>query len=189
MQQSKLNHMMIDVETLGLAEGTTVIAIGVVLFNPETGEFGQKRHYLPPTDTQGGTVDLDTVSWWLRTGPAQLQNMLARNPEHGTPATWDEVADDIAVLTKTFNVDTLWANGIDFDLPILSAALDRCADSNPVAEFTYQQRRCLRQWKFAATHSGWEPTPRPDNLPKHNALADATWQAQVACSLWAYLTK
>lgn len=189
MQQSPLNHMMIDVETMGITTDTTVLAIGVVIFNPETGEFGQQRHYLPPVDGQGGTISFDTIRWWMKTDAAKFAAMLEQDAKVGQPMDWDSISDDIAALTKAFNVDTIWANGIDFDIPILSAALERTSTSNPLAEFSYSQRRDVRQWKFAAIHGGWEVPTRPVDLPKHDALADAIWQARVVCSLWAYLSK
>lgn len=189
MLPSKLNHMMIDVETLGLTPDTTVTEIGIVLFNPETGEFGQQRHYLPPVDGQGGTISFDTLRWWLKTDATRLASVLAQDPKVGVPTPWEIVSEDIAALTKMFDVDTIWAKGVDFDFPILSAAFDRTSSSNPLNAFSYRQKRCVRQWQFAAEHNGWEATSRPVDLPPHNALADAIWQARTVCSFWAYLSK
>jgi 3' exoribonuclease, RNase T-like len=185
----KLNHLMIDVETMGITSDTTVLAIGAVLFNPETGAFGAQRHYLPPIDGQGGTISFDTIRWWMKTNPEKFAGMLNQDPKVGKAMDWEAISDDILALTKVHNVDTIWCNGIDFDLPILNAALDRTSTSNPLEGFKYYQRRDVRQWKLAAEHSGWESPTRPPELPKHDALADALWQCQVVCSLWAYLGK
>ena len=187
-QHQPLSHMMLDIETLGLSTDTTVIAIGVVLFNPETGQIGPSRCYLPPINGQGGTIDFDTVRFWLNKNPALFTKYMNGSPEAGTPKDWDGISEDIAALLSAHEVDTIWANGIDFDLPILSAAFDRNANSNPLDKLGYRQRRDMRQWKFAAQHNGWVCPECPEDMEAHDALQDAMWQCRVVCSLWAYLS-
>lgn len=189
VHETKLNHLMVDVETLGTTADTTIIAIGIVLFNPETGAIGPKRCYLPPIEGQGGTVSFDTIRWWLDKNPTLFAQYMRSSPEVGTPKDWDGISEDIAALISAHEVDTIWANGIDFDIPILSAAFERTASSNPLDAFGYRQRRDMRQWKFAASHSGWEDSERPQDLTAHDALSDAVWQCRVVCSLWAFLSK
>jgi exodeoxyribonuclease VIII len=189
MAQSNFNHLMFDIETIGLTADSTVIAIALALFDPATGEVGTERCYLPPTDGQGGTVCFDTIKWWMKTNPELFSSYLSRHPGVGVPKDWEEIADEISALISLHNVDTIWCNGIDFDIPILAAAFERTTATNPLAAFSYKQRRDLRQWKFAAEQGGWEQPVRPTTSVRHEALSDVIWQCNVACNLWNFLSE
>jgi hypothetical protein len=187
MDEITFNHMMVDIETLGTAMDATVIAIGVALFNPEAVAIGPQFCYLPALECQGGTVSPDTLHWWLKTNQGLLGKYIEQSPEVGTPFDWRDISVNLANLIYGYEVDTIWANGIDFDIPILSAAFERTKVDNPLETFNYKQRRDMRQWKLAASLAGWLEPERPKELVAHDALADAVWQCRVVCNLWQFL--
>jgi hypothetical protein len=102
---------------------------------------------------------------------------------------WEAISSDIAGLIYGYEVDTIWCNGIEFDLPILAAAFKRTCTKNPFDAFSYKQRRDVRQWKLAARLAGWTEPARPGSYTTHDALADAVWQCCVVGSIWSFLSK
>jgi hypothetical protein len=75
-----------------------------------------------------------------------------------------------------------WGNGADFDLVILSTLYDDCKVQRP---WRYHQQRCFRtlknvfprEYEVAKQLVGGNPV-------KHDALADAEWQARVLHEMW-----
>jgi hypothetical protein len=189
MHDIALNHMMVDIETLSTAPDATVIAIGIALFNPAEGAIDLRRSYLPTLEDQGGTVSPDTFHWWLKTNQGLLGKYLAQSTDVGAPRSWEDISKNLAGLIYDNDVDTIWCNGLDFDLPILAAAFKRTNTKNPFDAFSYKQRRDVRQWKLAAELAGWKRPERPKELTAHDALADAVWQCREVCSIWSFLCK
>src|SRR5690625_5684115 len=62
-----MRHVMIDIETLGRTPGCPVVAIGAVLFDPDTGALGAEfEETVTLTDAMAGfVVDPETVAVWL----------------------------------------------------------------------------------------------------------------------------
>jgi hypothetical protein len=189
MDEIPLNHMMVDIETLSTAPDATVIAIGIALFNPEEGAIGLRHSYLPPIEGQGGSASTDTINWWMRTNAPLFTKYMQRDFDVGLVMDWETISSNLGDLMYGYRVDTIWCNGLDFDLPILAAAFKRTNTENPFDAFSYKQRRDVRQWKLAAELAGWQKPERPAKLTAHNALADAVWQCQEVCSIWSSLRK
>ncbi|ENB5131134.1 3'-5' exoribonuclease, partial [Escherichia coli] len=59
-------HMMIDLETMGKNPDATIISIGAIFFDPQTGDMGPEFSKTIDLETAGGVIDRDTIKWWLK---------------------------------------------------------------------------------------------------------------------------
>lgn len=158
-------NVMIDLETLGMGESAIICSIGACTFM--TAE-PQKTFYLMiDIEKQPGRVfDPSTVKFWMKQGDAPVHGIM--DLEHSLECFTDWLKDLIEPIT-------LWANGTDFDIPMLKHA--------------YQYYNLKPNWKYDAvrdfrTLRKLFPQIKADEFVgvKHDALADAINQA-------AHLTK
>jgi hypothetical protein len=176
--------MAISVKTLGVDQDAFILAIGVAFFNPEKGEIGLRRCFMPTANH--GTANASTVWWWAMRAPKVLAQYTTYSAEMGTAMTWREISKTLSELIYGYGVTTLWASGIDFVFPVLETAFKNANVENP---FNGLDRRDVRQWAIAAALAGWEAQERPREFPVHDALADAVWQSKEVYSIWSFLSK
>lgn len=164
-----MKHIMLDLETMGTSPNAAIIAIGAVAFDNQKiySEF-YKAIDLESSMSKGGITDSDTILWWLQ------QNNEAREvfkrkglPECEVLLAFTEWLNEI---DSERNNILMWGNGAAFDNVILAQAFMRNGMKIP---WSYWNDRCYRTIK----------TLRPDvkfahRGIKHNALEDATSQAQ-----------
>ena len=63
-----MNHVMLDIETLGNKTNSVILSIGACYFNPETGDIGDtfNRHINVEDCVKSGLdMDASTVLWWM----------------------------------------------------------------------------------------------------------------------------
>lgn len=64
-----MNHLMIDLETMGNKPTAPIVTIGAIFFDPQTGSLGAEFYMavnLASAMEQGATPDGDTILWWLK---------------------------------------------------------------------------------------------------------------------------
>ncbi|WP_051419660.1 3'-5' exonuclease [Candidatus Sodalis pierantonius] len=64
-----MNHLMIDIETLGVRASAPLAAIGAVFFEPSTGQLGKAFYARVDSrsdEVAGARAEVDTALWWLR---------------------------------------------------------------------------------------------------------------------------
>ena len=168
-----MNHIMIDIETLSLNQGATILSIGAVFFKPKTGELGES-FYKVINPRQGRDIDAGTVMWWFQ------QSGLARA----------EFISDCGIMlvsaleqlskfikSGTTNGIRIWAKG-NLDAAVLTDAYQSIpALSNPPWHYRdIMDLRTLREMDGGLTEAV-EP------IEEHNALSDAVAQALYACAM------
>lgn len=182
---SKIDRVMVDIETFGTSPGAAVVAIGAAKFNAD-----QLNRSTPPGKTPyeiieetyersisttsceeaGLTLDGDTVEFWLNQDDEAQETIIG--------------GDDLEAVLSDFsdwfgNADEIWANDPTFDCVLLSAAYDAVGVEKP---WDYSQRRCYRTIK----ELGEKPNIDQDGT-KHSAVDDAVYQARVAAELLCQL--
>lgn len=133
-----INNIMVDLETMGIAADSAIVAIGAVRFNIEEGvidRFDSVINLQSSLDV-GLKVNGDTVMWWLG------QSQEAR----GALLT---VAHPLAVALHNFSQwlepdDKIWGNGASFDNSILATAYEKCQLPLP---WKFWNDRCYRTVK------------------------------------------
>lgn len=170
-----LQHDVLDLETMGQAPGCPIIAIGAVPVSaagayPEAG-FYQVIDLQSCLDV-GLRMDASTVLWWLQQSDAAraefkrpgipLREALKNYTEH-LGATYPR--------SRSGKSDAkVWGNGSDFDNAILAYAYHACGLELP---WEFWANRCFR-----TMHAAYPSVMYVKPIQAHNALADATAQAE-----------
>lgn len=173
-------HMMIDLETLGTRPDAAIIQIGAVLFEPVSGgklrnvsHQGFNQHVL--LQDAAGSVDHGTIAWWMqqqsvaKMGEAMetkalplgdvLQNFISW-PMESCELSWEAISG-------------VWANPVDFDLPILRSAFALFGQDAP------WDRRATRDARTLFQLVGGRPEIDMTGFTYHDAFDDAVVQAMA----------
>ncbi|MEB8021706.1 3'-5' exonuclease [Raoultella ornithinolytica] len=181
-----MNHLMIDLETMGNKPNAPIVSIGAVFFEPATGELGPDFYRVVSlkSSVDGGAIpDPETIMWWLQ------------QSEGARMAICDKDAISIsAALIKLNgfirdNADSgkvqVWGNGATFDNVILRASYGR--ESIPCL-WHFANDRDVRTIVELGKAIGINPRRDiPFEGDKHNALADAKHQAKYVAAIWQKL--
>jgi hypothetical protein len=113
-----MQHLMIDLETLGNTPTAPIVAIGAVFFNPKTGELGAE--FSATIDFESAcerrTPDASTIKWWLVQSDDARAKVIRGKEEmyeglHGLMGFIDNHSNAWAVKP--------WGNGATFDISML----------------------------------------------------------------------
>lgn len=161
-------RVMVDIETLGLNPGATIISIGAVEFGPgRLGETFYRSVDLESCQDAGLDIDAGTLDWWIRMDSDTQDQLMG--------------GDDLSTVLSDFSdwltpVDEVWANSPSFDCEMLEAAYDAVDIQVPWEYYEERDFRTLKNLPVAADidqeHDGDE----------HDALDDAKHQAWIAAA-------
>ena len=130
-------QVMLDLETMGTASDSAIIAIGAVKF---TDTAVLEKFYvnvsLQSCIDVGLKIDGDTVMWWMQQSE-EARASFTDNAVHINLA--------LQMFSKWINGDKqVWGNGASFDNAILSSAYSKCQLSQP---WKFWNDRCYRTIK------------------------------------------
>ncbi|MCT8353874.1 3'-5' exonuclease [Photorhabdus kayaii] len=179
-----MNNLMLDLETMGTGPNAAIVSIGAVFFNPNTGEIGDT--FYSPVDlassiSYGGTVDGDTVRWWLQRSDEARAEIYC----YELPALFS-VLYELSEFTQTADIK-VWGNGATFDNIILRSAYENCGI--PVFWYFWNDRDVRTIVELGHT-IGIDPKNdiQFDGI-RHNALDDAMHQAKYVSTIYQALTR
>ena len=161
-------NLMIDIETLGTIPGSVILAIAAVPFNvPATGvvPFYEKINK-DSCIASGLFTQRDTLSWWAK------QSVEAYAEAFSGKRELKEVLLELTEYCSQWKNVKVWGNGASFDIPLIEAAYVACGITAP---WRYYNSLCYRTLKNLYPQVPFQPP-----TAKHNALADATAQAEHA---------
>lgn len=177
------NHIMIDIETMGVGVDASILSIGAIRFNPFTmltdtrdtthtisnsnPTYFYERATLKSNLAVGRVVDAQTLeTFWM-------ENLDAFKEATSKPRVGiKEMLND---LRHWYNMcegnEPVWANGSTFDLTILNHAYETVLGSRP--PWRYKDELDLRtMYRFMS--QSWSRTNNPE---KHNPVWDSWAQA------------
>ena len=172
-------HLMLDIETMGNESFSSIISIGALEFNINTGNTG--REFYVNVDLQscinlGLKVNADTIMWWMD------QSDEARKSLMSTDAVSINVA--LCKLSKFFIFDyQVWGNSARFDCGIIENAFNKCGLKLP---WEFWNERDVR------TLVSFDPEAKKNckfSGVAHNALSDCYHQAKYCSEIWMKLNK
>jgi|JI10StandDraft_1071094.scaffolds.fasta_scaffold45906_4 hypothetical protein len=170
-----MNHVMVDLETLGTLPGCAIMSVGAVFF--DTSGLGDEFYMVAQQDSciqAGLTIDADTASWWAQRSPA-ARRVLTESLQK----RWHTLQHVLAKFTEFVERDAevkVWGNGADFDNPILACAFAAVELKQAWGRWN---GRCYRTLRSIA------PGPKLLRVgTHHNALDDAKSQALHAIELF-----
>lgn len=175
-----MNHVMLDLETMGTVPGCAILSIGAVEFFPERGELGKEFYTgvsLYDCLENFLSKDANTEQWWeQQSAEARLVLDAAKQPDAPTLKEALSALNNYLCSLGPSRDIRLYGNGADFDNPILRVAY-ACASIKPYAH--RYGGRCYRTLKNLGELLGedfmFEPLTRIGT--HHNALDDAKSQA------------
>lgn len=167
-------HVMVDLETLGLAPCAQVLSMGAVVFDIDR-DLGDTFYVEIDPEDHTGSVDMSTLKFWFE----QAANGILP-PMNGTHTLDSALGNFTRYFGKvhqgSYKNLVIWCNGTDFDIPKLqnmASVLDR------KLIWPYSNVRDCRTMFKLFGHIG----VKPEDLAKHNALADAEYQAKYLISI------
>jgi hypothetical protein len=180
-----IRHVMVDLETWGTGNMARIISIGAVLFDPLIPFDGQdyESFYcaIDPTLVDIGVIDAKTIMYWMGETMDEARKAWLKDEKSNLV----EALYGFSEWMKWNKHRRLWSNGAVFDIVILRNTFEKVAMDVP---WNFRDERCFRTIKNMANNVTWE-VPRakvkkgPDGVDivpiRHNALADATWQANA----------
>lgn len=136
-----MQHVMLDLETMGQGPNAAIVAIGAVEFDTADCIIGES--FYAPVDLQtsvdfGGVIDASTVLWWMK------QNDEARRAVYEPTADIYQALDRFSNWMHDHKVLYVWGNGAGFDNVILRTAYER---ANIPAPWLFYNDRCYRTIK------------------------------------------
>ena len=168
-------EVMVDLETMAATNNASIVSIGAVMIDTE--QLNTVSDFYITVDLEscapyGFDVEASTVLWWLQ------QSEHARMQLTGDKRfPIDEALKQFAVWCGNRPV---WGNGATFDNVILRNAYRRVGQKCP---WHYRNDRCYRTMKELFP----EASVPPPNEKKHDALADAHWQAQHLINIYKFI--
>jgi len=173
-----MQHLMIDLETLGTRADSIILSIGAVKFGLESGEIDNNGFYgsidIESNLDAGRRMEEDTLLWWLKQ-PAAAQQVF-----HEDKLPLEQILTD---LSDWLGHDDwlVWAKGPNFDTAILEHAYKSFGMTVP---WKFWNTRCVRTYQGlpGAKNIRVDPVGM-----KHNALSDAFQQAQTIQRIHAAL--
>lgn len=172
-----MQRIMLDIETLDTASTAVILSIGAVEFDDVN--LGRRFHARVDIDSclkHGLTISGSTISWWM-SQPDEARKLFQ---SQGQPL--DRVLIDFATWVDWRQVKEVWANGTDFDLPIIANAFRAIgAGQQPWPYYMARDYRTIR--KIYSKQVLDEVTIEP--VVEHDALEDAVAQARTLQALMA----
>jgi len=163
MSNSYDNDVMLDLETTGISAGCCVLSIGACTLDRKFSIYLGISHEscldYALRDAQS------TMDWWDK------QPAAAYGEAFSGTLSLPEALTKFNAWLSSVKPQRIWGNGAAFDLPILGTAYEAAAMTPAWPRFS---DRCYRTMKDI--YSG---VPKPPFVGvKHNALADARFQAE-----------
>jgi len=170
-----MNHVMIDLETGDTIETAKIVAIGAIVFNPDTGLRGEKFYSTVSIKSQPKrTTSKSTLDWWKK------QSAKVRTQLKGNEDLEDVLTDFEWYLPENAIV---WGNGASFDISILEHAYRQLGLDIPWKFYNIMDCRTIRRL-YEAKRGGLEQN---FNGTQHHALDDAIYQADYISKMWRSL--
>ena len=182
-----MNHLMIDLETMGNKPKAPIVSIGAVLFDPQSGALGEEFYtavQLESAMVQGTVPDGDTIIWWMKQSP-EARAAICADDAMPVDAALSELSHFINRHADNPKYLKVWGNGANFDNVIIRGAYERAGHICPWQFWNDQDVRTMVTLGRAI---GFDPKrDMPFDGEVHNALADARHQAKYVSAIWQRL--
>ena len=160
-----MNRLMLDFETLDVAECPVILSMGAVVFN----ENGIIDCIYEKIDKQscldlGCTISQETVDWW------EQQTEAARAAAFGGKTNIGYAMGMLVDLYKKHECEEIWSKGAIADIRWANNILDKLGLQKP---WKFWEEMCFRTYLKYSPKVDFQPSGEA-----HNALDDATNQAK-----------
>ncbi|POU43911.1 3'-5' exoribonuclease [Pantoea sp. PSNIH4] len=182
-----MNHLMLDLETMGNGPYAPVISIGATFFEPKTGAIGEDFSVnvsLESSMRYRARPDASTILWWMEQSADARQSLTTETASLPDALTW--LSEFISKHANPRFVQ-VWGNGASFDCVILRNSYALAGIEVP---WQWWNDRDVRTVVELGKAIKFDPKrDMPFEGTRHNALADAIHQAKYVSAIWQKLTK
>lgn len=181
-----MNHVMIDIETLGVSVTSPVVSIGACFFDPMFGTIGQG--FYERVDMASalscGTIEASTIEFWMTKAEQPARDALFDGERHIMPVTLKKLSEFF--LNADADQVYVWAKGPSFDIAILERLYALHLQRAP---WHYRNVRDVRTVEALAEeiNPAWNHVEQVGT--SHNALSDAIYQARCVSAAWSTLIR
>ena len=171
-----MQHVMVDIETLGIKPGSVILSIGAIDFDPHTGALGEGFYVNIDRELSkaaGLTTDTSTVNWWASQGKEATQALL---DDCKPPGTAHRTFFD---WFRNVGGKYIWSHGVNFDVVLIEAVVQKLGGSVPWKFYNTRDTRTI--YDVAAV------TPDRAKGVHHFALDDAKRQAEAVIKSYKVL--
>ena len=182
-----LQHISVDLETLGTANDACILSIGAAKFDPHTGEVGDTFYRVidPEALPGGGTLTASTVMWWMRQSQEARDAVFSADVERVNLAAalvdfseWIGFTEDLPE-GQEYPTVALWQRG-NKDQEWLESAYKGMGLKPPFGWW---------QWNDQRTLCRWVQTDVLRDGTAHSALHDAVYQAKCVSAVFRILDR
>lgn len=169
-------HCMVDIETLGVNPGCSIISIAAVIFNPLTGEVTHefsRNVSLQSNELAGLKIEADTLEWWLTQKAEVLKENLS-----GSESIYPVLGQFMKWLQDK-NVTHMWSNSPRFDLVILQEAFLKVLSIK--APWRYNKELDVRTFRWLDPKLYQEMVDTSNT--QHNPLVDCHIQVKFVSAI------
>lgn len=169
---------MLDIETLGTENNTTVIQLSSVAFNITNGDIiSEFNEFIDIGQTKELNVTGSTIKWWLKTDVNLFKELIEKG-NLSEKEVFEKFYNWMKELQETYSL-YLHGNSPMFDNQIVKTKLTQYGFSYPIA---YKNDRCVRTIvdlycaKKGITEKQFKDIHKSDDLVAHNGLDDCKFQ-------------
>lgn len=175
-------HVMVDMETAGTGPDAAILSVGLVQFNPATGEQLSScsvKIDLRSAVEHGGVIEPGTMQWWAEQSDAAREVFNSKDTTDFMCAML-RVQSYLDVIGSAY----IWSNGAGFDCVVLRRALERAGHK----AWPFWMDCDVRTMVMLGRQLGFDPkTDMPFEGTVHNALDDAVHQVKYVSAIWQRL--
>jgi hypothetical protein len=171
------NHIMVDLETLGVGANAVFLSIAAVQFDLESGETGElfnENIHLQSAQDLGLEIEGDTLKWWLMQRPQALQLMF------GNPSDIASVLTRFAIFMDSFKDARIWGNSARFDMGKLVNAYNKLRFPLP---WDPKKEMCYRTLKNLFPNV----PPPASRAGHHDPLQDCYYQIEHLVAIHKFM--
>ena len=184
MGNKKYNHIMVGIETMGNESYSSIVSIGALEFDLETGETGGEFYAnvnLQSCIDAGLILNASTIMWWMSQDKKAINSLTNPKPKHIAEALQEFTEFIYPLGTLKEDLPKIWGNSTRFDLGLLQNAYNKLNLNIP---WDFRKEGCVR------TLVSFKPEVK-DNFPNigvsHNALSDCYFQVGYCSEIWRSL--
>lgn len=183
LSSKNFGHVMIDLETMGNDSYSSIVSIGAVNFDIETGETG-KEFYIDVNFQScidfGLGINASTILWWLGQNEEARQKLIQGQKTAPDLATALTKLSDFIELCGGKDVQ-VWGNSARFDMGLLQNAYQKIKVAYP---WDFRKERCVR------TLLAFKPEAKkavPNVGVAHDPVDDCLFQIRYCVEVWKSL--
>lgn len=170
--------LMLDIETLGTENDTTLIQLACVAFDIRTGNIiSEFNEFIDIGQTKELKVTGSTIKWWLKTDANLFKSLIEKGnlPER---EVFEKFHNWMKGLQETYSLYA-WGNGLLFDLAIIKTKLIQYGFSYPISFKTERDVRTIVDLycaKKGISEKQFKDIHKSTDLIAHNGLDDCKFQ-------------